>query len=203
MPRRTKVEVKVESLHTIILLVTEENDTSQVTPRFTGAKQTKTVSLKTGAQGHRHQSSNPLWSALLFVISVGVDCGSGSINTILLLPSVCEWCQRNQLEIRVGFKQSKCLWGWVSEPLPYTAEYSAFTLFQMGPVLRLTIWYDFTWTPEMSGEKWYVTVSGVCIILNMAPLVIIHSWLWLINLLERRSGQLHLTKDFQRQTFIR
>ena len=112
--------------------------------RFTGAKQNKTVGLNTSAQGHRLQSSNLLQTALYFVISVGVGCGSGSINASLLLPSVCEQCQRNRLEIRVGFKQSKCLWGWVSEALPYTAEYSVFTLFQMGPVLWLTTWYDFT-----------------------------------------------------------
>lgn len=112
--------------------------------RFTRAKQNKTVGLKTSAQGHRLQSSNLLWEALYFVVSVSVDCGSGTISAVLLLPSVCEQRQRYPLEIWVAFKQSKCLWGWVSEPLPYTAEYSVFTLLQMGWVLWLTIWNNFT-----------------------------------------------------------
>lgn len=119
--------------------------------RFSGAKQNKTVGFNTSAQGHWLQSSNLLWVAMYFVISVGEDCGSGSINAILLLPSVCEQCQRNQLEIRVSCKQSKCLWHSVSEPLPYTAKYSVLTLFQMGPVLWLDNMVRLHQSPKRSG----------------------------------------------------
>lgn len=159
VPRRTKVEAEVESLHTTILLVTEKNDTSWVTPtkRFTGAKRNKTVGLKTSAQGHWHQSSNPLWAALHFVISVSVDIASDSINTILLLPSACEWCQRNQLEKSLSFKWSKSLWGWVSDPLSYTAEYSVFTLFQMGPDLKAD---NMVWLHLNSRKVWWEMVCN-------------------------------------------
>lgn len=165
--------------------------------RFSEAKQSRTVGLNTSAQGHRFQSSNLLWAALYFVISVGVDCGSGSINATLLLPSVCEQCQRNQLEIWVGFMQSKCLWGWVSEPLPYTAEYSVFTLFQMEPVLWLTIWYDF---PELQKGLacWRETIYNCewCLYYFKYSFLGYHySRCRLINALKMRSGRLPLTKE--------
>lgn len=63
------------------------------------------MDFNTSAQGHQLQSHNLFWAALYFVISAGVDCGSGSISTTLLLPRVSEQCQRNQLATL-----AKCLW---------------------------------------------------------------------------------------------
>lgn len=63
------------------------------------------------ARGHQFQSSNLLWTALCFVVSVSADCGSDSTKALLLFPSVCEQRQRNQLEIWAVFKQLKSLRG--------------------------------------------------------------------------------------------
>lgn len=97
------------------------------------------------AQGHQFQSSNLLWAALCFVVSISVDCGSDSTKAILLFPSVCEQCQRNQLEIWAVFKQSLCGVGGVKFQSPWHAlPNTVFTLLRMEPVLSLSIWDDFT-----------------------------------------------------------
>lgn len=128
------------------------------------------------------------------VASVGVECGSSRINAILLLPTVREQCQRNQIEIWVGFKQS--LHGVKFQSLWHILPNTLFSLYsnqacnyQYGTT---SLDSKKVWHAE---EKWYVIRSGVCIILNMLSLFIILSWLLLRNPIKVRSGQFPHTNE--------
>lgn len=101
--QKNKAEVGVKSIDSYSFSQRRVTPAGSPPNRFTEAKQNKTVSLNTSAQGHQLQSHDLIRAALHFVISAGVDYGSGSI---LLLPSDSEQCQRNLLAIRVCFKQS-------------------------------------------------------------------------------------------------
>lgn len=118
--------------------------------------------------------------------------------------SKCLWAMPEKSAWNMGWlKQPKCLWGWVSQPLPYTDEYSVFTLFQMGQILWLTIWFDFT-ELRKGLASWKAMICNClwCLYyLYMASLVIINSRQMLLNPFKMRPRPLPLTKETFKDRF--
>lgn len=199
VPRRNKVEVNMEPLHATLPLAAENNTSSA------------TDSVKLNKVKHGASTWVPKGTNFKAVICSGQHCALLSALAWTLevtVPKLSSYFQvsvsnAREISLKYGLSLSKVSVGWVG--LSFRApDIHCQTLFSLYSEQNQSYHCQYGMTSPDSkklwhaGEKWYVIVSCVYIILNMPSLAIIHSWLWLINPFKMRSGQFpHTNENFK------
>lgn len=190
----------MELLHATLPLASENNTSSA------------TDSVKLNKVKHRASTWVPEGTNFKAVTCSGQHCAllSALVRTVeVTVPKLSSYFQvsvsnAREISLKYGLSLSSwSLWGVGGVKFP-SPDIHCQTLFSLYSEWNQSYHCQYGMTSPDSkrlwhaGEKWYVIVSCVCIILNILSLVIIHSWLWLINPFKMRSGQFpHTNENFE------